>query len=222
MVNPIVPFRTQAQVAQYYFTTLSALNNTLNVNNPSDWYFKGQAIGSVGSGSQDLYILQQQIFPQTASGVSLDSILANLNLAPRLGNLPASGQAVLTNSIPADVIVPQGQIFVNALTGTQYSCTQTTIIPMADYTTTQIPLACTTVGSGFNMSVGTTLTPTTTLTNVTSITITAFSDGINAESDSSVAQRITFDFQTLSDGVCRLLASQMYTDTSQLMRELML
>lgn len=201
MANAIVPFRTQAQVAQYYFTALTALNNSLDVNNPSDWYWKGQAIGSVGSGlSQDLFILQQQIFPQTASGISLDSILANLNLTPRLGNLPATGQALLTNSIVSNVTIPQGQIFTNSITGVQYSCTQTTVITSSTYTTTEIPIACTQVGSGFNLAVGTTLTPATNISGVTSITVTVMTDGLNAETDSSVAQRIIFAFQNPPGG----------------------
>lgn len=196
MVNPIVPFRTQNQVAQYYFTALSSVNNAVNVNNPSDWYFKGQAIGSVGSGiSQDMYILQQQNFPQTAIGVSLDSFLANLNLTQRQGNLPATGQVVLTNSISGNVTINQGQGFNDSITGATYSCTQTTLIPMAAYATTQIPLACTQTGSGFNLSVGTTLTPVTTISGVTSVTVTAFSDGLITELDPQVSQRIIFAFQ---------------------------
>lgn len=201
MTSPIVPFRTQSQVALYYSNTLLALNNTLNVNTPGDWQFKANAIGSVGSGlSQDLFILQQQIFPQTASGSTLDSMLSNLNLTPRLGNLPATGQVILSASIGSNVTIAQGQVFTNTFTGIQYICTQTTLVTVAAYTTTQIPIACTQVGSGFSMSVGTTITPNTTIVGVSSLTVTAMSDGLNTESDSTVAGRIIFAFQNPPGG----------------------
>lgn len=201
MANPIVPFRTQAQVAQYYFNALIALNNDLSVNNPSDWNWKGQAIGSVGSGlSQDLFILQQQIFPQTASGSTLDSMLAELNLTSRQGNLPATGQVVLTNSIVSSVTIEQGQVFLNSVTGIQYICTQTTVILPASYATTYIPIACTQVGSGFNMSIGTLLTPATTISQVTTVTVNVMADGWTKEDDSSVVNRIMTTFQNPPGG----------------------
>src|SRR5271165_7047562 len=160
MSSPIVPFRTQSQVFTYYSNALLAINNTLNVNTPGDWYFKANAIGSLGSGlSQDLFILQQQIFPQTASGSNLDSMLSNLNLTPRQGNLPATGQVVISSSILSDVTIAQGQVFLNPSTNSRYICTQTTLVTVAAYATTQIPIACTVVGSGFNMIPTTVLTP---------------------------------------------------------------
>lgn len=197
----IVPFRTQSDVYTYYANSLLALNNSLNVATPGDWNFKANAIGSVGSGlSQDLYILQQQIFPQTASGSSLDSMLSNLNLTPRQGNLPASGQVVLSASISSNVTIAQGQVFVNPLTNIQYICTQTTLVTVAAYTTTQIPIACIQVGSGFNMAVNTTLTPSPAIAGVTTVTVTAMSDGVDTESDGLVAQRIIFAFQNPPGG----------------------
>lgn len=201
MSNPIVPFRTQSQVFTYYANTLLALNNSLNVNTPGDWYFKANAIGSVGSGfSQDLYILQQQIFPQTASGSSLDSMLSNLNLTPRQGNLPATGQVVLTSSILSDVTIPQGQVFLNTSTNNKYICTQTTLITVSSYSTTQIPIACTQVGSGFNMIPSTVLIPSVPISGVSSVTVTSMSDGLNTESDGQVAARIIFAFQNPPGG----------------------
>ncbi len=201
MSTSLVPFRTQSDVYTLYANSLLALNNSLNVATPGDWNFKANAIGSVGSGlSQDLYILQQQIFPQTASGSSLDSMLSNLNLTPRQGNLPATGQVVLSASIPSNVTINQGQVFTNTLTNIQYICTQTTLVPSAAYSTTQIPIACTQVGSGFNMVVGTTLTPNTIIANVSSVTVTAMSDGLNTETDGLVAQRILFAFQNPPGG----------------------
>ncbi len=197
----LVPFRTQSEIYTYYANSLLALNNTLNVATPGDWYFKANAIGSVGSGlSQDLYILQKQIFPQTASGNSLDSMLSNLNLTPRQGNLPATGQIVVTASIPSDVTINQGQVFINLLTNVQYICTQTTLVTVDNYATTQIPISCTQVGSGFNMGVGTVLTPTTPISGVTSLTVTSMSDGVTTESDGLVAQRIIFAFQNPPGG----------------------
>lgn len=201
MTSPIVPFRTQTQVTQYYSDTLLALNNTLNVNTAGDWQFKANAIGSVGSGlSQDLFILQQQIFPQTASGSTLDSMLSNLNLTPRLGNLPATGQVIISSAIGSDTTINQGQIFINSATGIQYICTQTTLVTVAAYTTTQIPIACTIVGPGFNMALATTLTPTPAISGVTSVTVTAMSDGVGTESDATVAGRIIYAFQNPPGG----------------------
>ena len=201
MSSPIVPFRTQSQVFTYYSNALLALNNTLNVNTPGDWYFKANAIGSVGSGlSQDLYILQKQIFPQTASGSSLDSMLSNLNLTPRQGNLPATGQVVISSAIGSNVTVAQGQVFLNPLTNSRYICTQTTLVTVADYATTQIPIACTVVGSGFNMIPSTVLTPVPVIAGVSSVTVTAMSDGVDTESDGQVAQRIIFAFQNPPGG----------------------
>lgn len=201
MSNPIVPFRTQSEVTTYYANALLAINNSLNVNTPGDWYFKANAIGSVGSGlSQDLYILQQQIFPQTASGSSLDSMLSNLNLTPRQGNLPATGQVVLSASILSNVTISQGQVLTNTSTNVNYICTQTTLVTVAAYATTQIPIACTQVGSGFNMIPGTTLTPSPAIVGVTSVTVTAMSDGLNSESDGQVAARIIFAFQNPPGG----------------------
>lgn len=201
MTSPIVPFRTQPQVALYYSNTLLALNNSLNVNTPGDWYFKANAIGSVGAGlSQDLFILQQQIFPQTASGSNLDSMLSNLNLTPRLGNLPATGQVVISASISSNTTINQGQIFTNNATGIQYICTQTTLVTVATYATTQIPIACNQVGSGFNMALGTTLIPSPAIAGIASVTVTAMSDGVNTESDSTVAGRIRFAFQNPPGG----------------------
>jgi len=199
--SPIVPFRLQSQVATYYANAALALKNNLNVNTPGDWYFKKNALASVGSGlSQDLFILQQQIYPQTASGSNLDSMLSNLNLPPRQGNLPATGQVVLSASIMANTPIAQGQIFLNPLTNVKYICTQTTLVTVAQYATTQIPIACTNVGSGFNMAVGTTLTPSPAIVGVTSVTVTAMSDGVVKESDADVASRIIFAYQNPPGG----------------------
>ena len=201
MSSPIVPFRTQPQVFTYYANALLAKKNTLNVYTPGDWNFKANAIGSVGSGlSQDLYILQQQIFPQTASGSPLDSMLSNLNLPPRQGNLPATGQVVLSASIGSNVTIAQGQVFLNTLTNIKYICTQTTLITIGAYAITQIPIACIQMGSGFNMAVGTTLTPVTPIMGVTTVTVTAMSDGLVKESDESVADRIIFALQNPPGG----------------------
>lgn len=201
MSSPIVPFRTQPQVSTYYSNALLALKNNLNVNTPGDWYFKKNAIGSVGSGlSQDLFILQQQIFPQTASGSPLDSMLSNLNLTPRQGNLPATGQFALNASIGSNVTIAQGQAFLNPLTNIKYICTQTTLITVAAYATTQVPIACTQVGSGFNMAPGTTLTPVAPIVGVSSVTVTSMSDGVTRESDEQVAARIIFAYQNPPGG----------------------
>jgi uncharacterized phage protein gp47/JayE len=201
MSSPIVPFRTQPQLSTIYSNALLALKNNLNVKTPGDWYFKSNAIGSVSSGlSQDIFILQQQNFPQTASGSPLDSMLSNLNLAPRFGNLPAQGQAVLGASIVSDVTIAQGQVFTNSLTGLKYICTQTTPITVAAYASTQIPLACTQVGSGFSMAPLTSLTPVAPITGVASVMITSMSDGVTRESDEQVAARIIFAFQNPPGG----------------------
>lgn len=201
MSSPIVPFRTQSQVFTYYANAALAINNKLNVNTPGDWNFKGNAIASVGAGlSQDLYILQKQQFPQTASGSNLDSMLSNLNLTPRLGNLPATGQVVLSAAIVSDVVVNQGQVFLNTLTNVKYICTQTTLVTVAAYATTQIPIACTQVGPGFNMAIPTLLTPSPTIAGVTTVTVTSMSDGLGTESDPQVASRIIFAFQNPPGG----------------------
>jgi uncharacterized phage protein gp47/JayE len=201
MSSPIVPFRMQSQVATYYANSALALKNNLNVNTPGDWYFKKNAIASVGSGlSQDLFILQQQIYPQTASGSNLDSMLSNLNLTPRLGNLPATGQVILGASIGSNITIAQGQIFLNPLTNVKYICTQTTLVTVATYTTTQIPIACTQVGSGFNMALETSLTPSPAISGVTSVTVTAMSDGLVKERDEDVASRIIFANQNPPGG----------------------
>jgi hypothetical protein len=196
MSSPIVPFRTQQQVTELYSNSVLALNNALQVLTPGDWYFKANAIGSVGSGlSQDLYITQKQIFPQTASGPSLDSMLANLNLAPRAGNLPAMGQIAFESAPSGTVTVNQGQSFSNSSTNISYTCTQSTVVTIADYAVTFIPVACTQLGSGFLSAVGTILTSSSPIGGVSNFTVENMSDGVTSETDGEVANRIIFAFQ---------------------------
>lgn len=202
MSSPIVPFRTQQELTAVYSNAALALNNALDVLNPGDWYFKANAIGSVGSGlSQDLYILQKQIFPQTAGGSNLDSQLAALNLAPRAGNLPAIGQVVFASAPSAgSYTIPEGQIFTNSLTNITYSCTQTTVVTNVDYATTPIPIACTQTGSGFVAAATTTLTVSPAIGTVSSFTVQTMTDGVNSESDGEVANRIIFAFRNPAGG----------------------
>jgi hypothetical protein len=202
MSSPIVPFRTQQQVTALYSNSVLALNNALQVLTPGDWYFKANAIGSVGAGlSQDLFILQKQIFPQTASGSNLDSMLANLNLAPRAGNLPAIGTILFVAAAGTTYIVAQGQIFLNPLTNISYACTQTTVVTSSDFSTTPIPIASVQTGTGFIAPIGTTLnasppiTDTTSANPETAFIVQTMADGVNSETDGEVANRIIFAFQ---------------------------
>jgi len=201
MSSPIVPFRTQQQVATIYTDAALAINNALDLRNPGDWFFKANAIGSVGAGlSQDMYILQKQIFAQTASGSNLDSQLAALNLTPRQANLPATGLIVFASAPGSTVTVAQGQIFTYSTTNVTYQCTQTTVVTTADYATTPIPIACTQLGTGFAVPAAAILTVSAPIGTVSNFTVQSMSDGVNSESDSEVAARIIFGFQNPAGG----------------------
>lgn len=202
MSSPIVPFRTQQQVSTIYSTAALALNNSLDLTNPGDWNFKSNTIGSVGSGlSQDLFILQKQMFAQTASGSNLDSMLSALNLAPRAGNLPALGQTVFASAPSTGTYtIAQGQSFTNSLTNVTYQCTQTTIVTDVNYATTPIPIACTQLGTGFAVPASTVLTISSPIGGVSNFTVTSMSDGVTQETDGEVSNRIIFNFQNPPGG----------------------
>jgi hypothetical protein len=133
-------------------------------------------------------------------------MLANLNLAPRAGNLPAIGQVVFSTAPSSgSYTIPYGQIFTNNLTNVTYTCTQTTVVTNSNYLTTYIPIACTQVGTGFSVvsgpyPTGTALTVSSPIGGVSSFTVTSMADGVNSETDGEVANRVIFAFQNPPGG----------------------
>ncbi|MBP9741916.1 MAG: hypothetical protein KBD37_01010, partial [Burkholderiales bacterium] len=89
--------KTQQEYYQQYVNFVKALN-TIAVPDATatDWWIKANGIGGIASGiDQDIYTFRQNIFPQYASGNSLDKFLASYNLQPRSAGTPATGYCSL-------------------------------------------------------------------------------------------------------------------------------
>lgn len=185
-------FVTAQESTQSYWTKVQSLNPNLDPSQEgTDFWAKGLAIGNMISGlSQTISLVEQNLFPQTATGGGIDKQLASWGQVPRMGSLPATGTAKL-------VAVPSSNFTISAGTALTYPATNQVFIVQADTAITiagganqTFPIESQTLGTGTAIPANSVLNFSSPVGGYSQATCVSMADGSAVESDLSCSARL--------------------------------
>lgn len=170
-----------------------------------DLYFQGNALSQVGANVvQEITGMANNIFPTSSGGLFLDKHASNLGMTPRMGALPALGEAKLVEGTGAKSggnTIPANTQLTDANGNIYFTLSDITIASGETINGTAFSFQSLKAGSGTEPSELTlTFSPALTLSTngmpstvpVSTASISYATAGSDVESDQSLAIRITF------------------------------
>lgn len=183
-------FKTPAEIAEEYLTTLKTLKPEVNTNQTdSDWWIRAQVIGGVGSGIYaDQQLLSDDPFPQSARPEAIEKHLITYFGTGFTPAQPAAGLALVTGA--SGSIIPVGTEFLYSPNGNTYQATDE--LDLGSATGGLIPVESVQTGQDQNLLSGAVLTLSSPPPGIDSSASASgnISDGRNQETPEEAATRV--------------------------------